>query len=204
MKKHIAEELPATKHTQKPSGEGNPQSAGSNRPDDTSGRTEEGDVANPIEDYDLRVIRNITTQISVNPNRTGNSANGISFISNVTQESILGDTLAVEPGVDLGVAGMIGDVLLDNTADIGTADVGDRILLETVEDVNDDEHFNIELGEDAPEWDCDIPFNAQDHIQNLPWNVVEVEHYQGQVRHLTEEVFCKFLLTNQNLLYLLF
>ena len=31
---------------------------------------------------------------------------------------------------------MIGDILLDNTADIDTADVGDRILLETVEDVN--------------------------------------------------------------------
>jgi hypothetical protein len=93
--------------------------------------------------YDLRVIRNITTQISVKPNRIGDSANGISFISNVTQESILGDTLAIEPGVDLGVAGMIGDVLLDNTADIGTADVGDRILLETVEDVNEGQGISI-------------------------------------------------------------
>ena len=52
-----------------------------------------------------------------------------------------------------------------------------------------DEHFNIELGEDAPTWDCDIPFNAQDNLHNLPWNVVEVETYQGQARHLTEEVF---------------
>ena len=93
--------------------------------------------------YDLRVIRNITTQISVKPNRTGDSANGISFISNVTQESILGDTLAVEPGVVLGFAGMVGDILLDNTADIGTADVGDRILLETVEDVNEGQGISI-------------------------------------------------------------
>ena len=93
--------------------------------------------------YDLRVIRNITTQISVNPNRVGDSANGISFISNVTQESTLGDTIALEAGVDLGVNGMIGDVLLDNTADIGTADVGDRILLETVEDVNDGQGISI-------------------------------------------------------------
>ena len=56
MKKHIAEELPATKHTQKPSGEGNPQSAGSNKPDDTSGRTEEGDVAKQVRQaiYDIR------------------------------------------------------------------------------------------------------------------------------------------------------
>lgn len=93
--------------------------------------------------YDLRVIRNITTQISVKPNRIGDSANGISFISNVTQESILGDTLAIEAGVDLGVAGMVGDILLDNTADIGTADVGDRILLETVEDVNEGQGISI-------------------------------------------------------------
>ena len=86
--------------------------------------------------YDLRVIKKTEVKIDVKPNRTGDSANGISFISNVTQESILGDTLAIESGVALGVNGMIGDLLLDNTADIGTADVGDRILLETVEDVN--------------------------------------------------------------------
>ena len=104
---------------------------------------EEGDVANPTEDYELRVIRKTQVQVSVKPNRIGDSANGISFISNVTQESILGDTLAVEAGVELGVAGMVGDILLDNTADIGTADVGDRILLETVEDVNEGQGISI-------------------------------------------------------------
>jgi len=104
---------------------------------------EEGDVANPTEDYELRVIRKTQVQVSVKPNRIGYSANGISFISNVTQESILGDTLAVEAGVELGVAGMVGDILLDNTADIGTADVGDRILLETVEDVNEGQGISI-------------------------------------------------------------
>ena len=39
----------------------------------------------------------------------------------------------------LGVQGTASDILLDNTADIGLADVGDRILLETSEDVNDGE-----------------------------------------------------------------
>ena len=39
----------------------------------------------------------------------------------------------------LGVQGTAADILLDNTADIGLADVGDRILLETSEDVNDGE-----------------------------------------------------------------
>jgi hypothetical protein len=86
--------------------------------------------------YDLRVVKKTEVRIDVKPNRIGDSANGISFISNVTQESILGDTLALEFGSDFEVDGMIGDLLLDNTADIGTDDVGDRILLETVEDVN--------------------------------------------------------------------
>jgi hypothetical protein len=104
---------------------------------------EEGDVANPTEDYELRVIRKTQVQVSVKPNRIGDSANGISFISNVTQESILGDTLAIESGAELGINGMIGDILLDNTSDIGTADVGDRILLETVEDVNDGQGISI-------------------------------------------------------------
>jgi hypothetical protein len=104
---------------------------------------EEGDVANPTEDYELRVIRKTQVQVSVKPNRIGDSANGISFISNVTQESILGDTLAIESGAELGINGMIGDILLDNTSDIGTADVGDRILLETVEDVNDGQGISV-------------------------------------------------------------
>jgi hypothetical protein len=87
--------------------------------------------------YDLRVIKKTEVRIDVKPNRIGDSANGISFISNVTQESILGDTLALEFGSDFEVDGMIGDLLLDNTSDTLTdQDAGDRILLETVEDVN--------------------------------------------------------------------
>jgi len=86
--------------------------------------------------YDLRVIKKTEVKIDVKPVRTTDNANGIAFVGNVTQESVLGDTLALELGSDVDVDGMIGDLLLDNTADIGTADVGDRILLETVEDVN--------------------------------------------------------------------
>ena len=86
--------------------------------------------------YDLRVVKKTEVKIDVKPNRISDIANGISFISNVTQESILGDTLALDLGQTVGTQGMIGDLLLDNTADVGTADVGDRILLETVEDVN--------------------------------------------------------------------
>jgi len=86
--------------------------------------------------YDLRVIKKTEVKIDVKPVRTTDNANGIAFVGNVTQESILGDTLALEFGSEFESDGMIGDLLLDNTADIGTADVGDRILLETVEDVN--------------------------------------------------------------------
>ena len=53
-------------------------------------------------EYDKRVIRTITTVVQSNPSRVGDSANGLTFISNVIQESTLGDTLAMEFGADLG------------------------------------------------------------------------------------------------------
>ena len=107
--------------------------------------TELGGIKLSLEDgtvtgeYDKRVIRTITTVVQSNPSRVGDSANGLTFISNVIQESTLGDTLAMEFGAALGVQGTAADILLDNTADIGLADVGDRILLETSEDVNNGE-----------------------------------------------------------------
>ena len=48
-------------------------------------------------------------------------------------------TLLQWSSATLGVQGTAADILLDNTADIGLADVGDRILLETSEDVNNGE-----------------------------------------------------------------
>ncbi len=57
MKKYIAEELPATKHTDtagaKPNGDSKPQSG---KPQDTSGRTVEGDVEKNVRQaiYDIR------------------------------------------------------------------------------------------------------------------------------------------------------
>ena len=61
MKKHIAEELPATRHTQatqsKPSGDNKPQSGGgAAKPEDKSGRTVEGDVDKQVRQaiYDIR------------------------------------------------------------------------------------------------------------------------------------------------------
>ena len=87
-------------------------------------------------EYDLRLIRKFEVLVVANPTRTSDNTNGISFIGNVTQESILGDTLAMEPERTFEVDGMVGDILLNNTADIGLADVGDRILLESDQDVN--------------------------------------------------------------------
>lgn len=61
MKKHIAEELPATRHTQatqsKPGGDNKPQSGGgAAKPEDKSGRTVEGDVDKQVRQaiYDIR------------------------------------------------------------------------------------------------------------------------------------------------------
>ena len=61
MKKHIAEELPATKHTQttqsRPSGDNKPQSGGgAPKPGDSSGRSAEGDVDKQVRQaiYDIR------------------------------------------------------------------------------------------------------------------------------------------------------
>ena len=58
-------------------------------------------------EYDKRVIRTITAVVQSNPNRVGDSANGLTFISNVIQESTLGDTLAMEFGATLGVQGTV-------------------------------------------------------------------------------------------------
>ena len=44
-------------------------------------------------EYDLRLIRKLEVLVVANPTRTSDNTNGISFIGNVTQESILGDTL---------------------------------------------------------------------------------------------------------------
>ena len=88
-------------------------------------------------EYDKRVVRTITAIVQSNPNRIGDSANGLTFLSNVRQESFLGDTLAVEAGLALGIQNMIGDILIDNTSDIlSDQDAGDRILLETTDDHN--------------------------------------------------------------------
>lgn len=60
MKKHIAEELPATRHTQatqsRPGGDNKPQSGGAPKPEDKSGRTVEGDVDKQVRQaiYDIR------------------------------------------------------------------------------------------------------------------------------------------------------
>ena len=61
MKKHIAEELPATRHTQatqsKPGGDNKPQSGGgAAKPEDKSGRTVEGDIDKQVRQaiYDIR------------------------------------------------------------------------------------------------------------------------------------------------------
>ena len=40
--------------------------------------------------------------VQSNPNRVGDSANGLTFIGNVIQESTLGDTLAMEFGASFG------------------------------------------------------------------------------------------------------
>ena len=88
-------------------------------------------------EYDVRVVRTITAIVQSNPSRIGDSANGLTFLSNVRQESFLGDTLAVEAGLALGIQNMVGDILLDNTSDIlSDQDAGDRILLETTDDHN--------------------------------------------------------------------
>jgi len=61
MKKHIAEELPATRHTQatqsRPGGDNKPQSGGgAPKPEDKSGRTVEGDIDKQVRQaiYDIR------------------------------------------------------------------------------------------------------------------------------------------------------
>ena len=63
MKKHIAEELPATRHTQatqsRPGGDNKPQSGGgAPKPEDKSGRTVEGDVDKQVRQaiYDIRYL----------------------------------------------------------------------------------------------------------------------------------------------------
>lgn len=90
-------------------------------------------------EYDRRVVRTIVTKVETQRHTpTADSTNGATFISNVTQESVVGDTIAREVGEELGAQGFAGDLLLNNTSDSLTDEnAGERILLEsTTDDIN--------------------------------------------------------------------
>ena len=95
-------------------------------------------------EYDRRVVRTIVTKVETQRHTPTDPiiTNGATFISNVTQESVVGDTLAREFGEVLGAAGFAGDLLLNNTSDSLTDEnAGERILLEsTTDDVNIGQH----------------------------------------------------------------